>query len=379
MIRIIADDAIPFLEGVLEPYADIRYLPWNRITRKEVSGADALLIRTRTKCDKELLNGSSVRFIATATIGTDHIDTRYCDAAGIRWASAPGCNAASVQQYVASALFTLSAEKKIVLPGKTLGIIGVGNVGSKVEKLAGILGMKCLLNDPPRERAEGPGKFVPLATLLHGSDIVTLHVPLNREGEDKTFHFFGEVSFGNMRKGSWFINTSRGEAVQTPALKDALKSGLLAGALLDVWENEPEADRILMDAAFLATPHIAGYSLDGKANGTTMVVRALGDHFGLPLSSWTPHAIPPVPDELISMDGAGMNTMEILREAVLHTYRVREDDRRFRSDPASFEKLRKGYPIRREFPGFTINLVNGTDEALSALAGLGFRIQPTII
>jgi len=191
-MKIVADDKIPFLRSVLEPYADVIYLPGRAITRKTLADADALLTRTRTKCTGELLRGTKVRFIGTATIGFDHIDTQFCEKNGITWTNAPGSNSSSVHQYMAAALLKMASEFRLSLKGKTIGIVGVGNVGSKVEKLAGILGMKILLNDPPRARKEGEKNFVSLIDILTESDIVTLHVPLNIVGEDSTWHLLNE-------------------------------------------------------------------------------------------------------------------------------------------------------------------------------------------
>ncbi len=195
MIRIIADDKIPFLKGVLEPYAKITYLTGNQINRKAVMEADALLVRTRTRCNSELLEGTPVKYIGTATIGFDHIDTDYCEKNNIKWINAPGCNSSSVQQYIAAALLRIASESGFSLRDKTIGIVGVGNVGSKVQKLAGILGMKVILNDPPRARSERTKIFVSLENVLKESDIITLHVPLNMDGRDKTNHFFDGNNF----------------------------------------------------------------------------------------------------------------------------------------------------------------------------------------
>ena len=257
MIKIIADDKIPFLNGILEPYAEIKYLPGKQIDRDALMDADALLIRTRTKCTKALLEGSGIRFIGTATIGFDHIDTQFCDKHKIIWTNAPGCNSSSVQQYITAALLKLACDHQFNLKDKTIGIVGVGNVGAKVEKIAGILGMNVLLNDPPRARQEGEKNFVNLGTILYESDIVTVHVPLNVVGEDCTYHLFNKKSFKKMKKGVWFFNSSRGEVTDTAALKKALGSGKLGGAVIDVWENEPDIDLELMAKAFIATPHIA--------------------------------------------------------------------------------------------------------------------------
>jgi erythronate-4-phosphate dehydrogenase len=234
-MKIVADDKIPFLKGALEPYAEMIYLPGKQIDREILKDADALLIRTRTKCTADLLEGTSIRFIGTATIGFDHIDTQYCNKRKIYWTNAPGCNSSSVQQYIAAALLKIAYENSFSLKDKTLGIIGVGNVGSKVEKFARTVGMNVLLNDPPRARLEGKKNFHALNTVLSESDIVTVHVPLNVAGEDLTFHLFDDEKLTGMKHGSWFLNTSRGEVVDTAALKKVLNSGKLSGAIIDVW------------------------------------------------------------------------------------------------------------------------------------------------
>ena len=375
MIRIVADDKIPFLKGVLEPYAKVTYLPGNQINRSSISGADALLVRTRTKANHELLHGTPVKYIATATIGFDHIDTEYCEKNGIRWTNAPGCNSSSVQQYIASALLRISGESGFSLKNKTLGIVGVGNVGSKVQNLAGVLGMNVILNDPPRARREKKKIFSNLEHLLDESDIITLHVPLNMDGQDKTYHFFDSETFSRIKKGIWFINTSRGEVVETEALKDALSGEKLAGSVIDVWEREPEIDIPLMHMSFIATPHIAGYSADGKANGVSMIVKNLCDAFGIPLGDWYPSEVPAPPESVLTIDCNGKSTEEILRRAVFHSYNIVEDDIRLRFDPTRFEKERENYPVRREFSSYTIDLRDGNEETAKILRSLGFKVS----
>ncbi len=374
MIRIIADDKIPFLKGVLEPFASVAYLPGSQINREKAADADVLIIRTRTKCDGELLDNTPVRFIATATIGFDHIDTEYCGKRNIKWTNAPGCNSASVQQYIAAALLKTASEFRFILRDKTIGIVGVGNVGSKVEKFARILGMNVLLNDPPRARKEGENNFVSLGTILYESDIVTVHVPLNVVGEDCTWHLFNDKSFKKMRKGTWFINTSRGEVTETDALKKVLESGKFGGAVIDVWENEPDIDRVLMGKTFISTPHIAGYSTDGKANGTSMIVNALCKFFNLPLSNWYPVNAPAPATPLFSIDCIGKTDEDVIREAVFHTYNIDEDNIRLRFSPSDFEKQRDDYPVRREFTAYTVILKGGTKQTRMMLKGLGFRV-----
>lgn len=374
MLKIIADDKIPFLKGVLEPFAKIIYLPGSKIDRESIMEADALLVRTRTKCTEELLSGTKVKFIATATIGFDHIDTDWCEKNNIKWVNAPGCNSSSVQQYVAASLLKLSADSDFRLRDKTLGIIGAGNVGTKVWKIAEAFGMKVLVNDPPRERREENAGFVSLDQLLEGSDIVTLHVPLNMEGEDMTFRMFTAETFRKMKKGTWLLNTARGEVISTDDLKNALSDEYLAGAVIDVWEKEPEIDIQLMHMAFLATPHIAGYSSDGKANGTSMIINQLSEEFNLPLSGWYPPEVPAAPEPVLTIDCNGKDIEDIARRAVFHSYNIVEDDIRLRFDPSKFEKERENYPVRREFPYYTIDLKGANEDVRSLMERLGFRL-----
>jgi erythronate-4-phosphate dehydrogenase len=374
-MKIVADDKIPFLKGALEPYADLIYIPGNQITRDILIDSDAMLIRTRTKCTENLLEGTGVVFIGTATIGFDHIDTQYCDRNNINWTNAPGCNSSSVQQYIAAALLKISYKNHFNLGDKTLGIIGVGNVGSKVEKFARAIGMNVLLNDPPRARLEGKKNFQSLNTVLSESDIVTVHVPLNLAGEDITYHLFNEDSFSKIKNGAWFLNSSRGEVTDTSALKKALNSDKLSGAVIDVWENEPDIDLELMHKALIATPHIAGYSIDGKANGTAMVVNSLCRYFSLPLENWYPVNVPPPAKPYISIDCSNKSEEEIIREAVKHSYNIDEDNARLHFLPSDFEKLRGDYPLRREFASFMVDLKGGTEKVRQIMETIGFKIR----
>ncbi len=375
MIRIIADEKIPFLRGVLEPFASVTYLPGEGITRSAVLEADALIVRTRTRCNSGLLEGTQVSYIGTATVGFDHIDTEYCEKKGIRWTNAPGCNSSSVKQYIASALLRISSEAGFSLRDKTLGIVGVGHCGSKVQNLAKIMGMNILLNDPPRARKEKKKIFTEMDDLLGSSDIITLHVPLNLDGQDKTHHLFDSGTFGKVKKGCWLINASRGEVIETEAFKDALNQDRLSGAVIDVWEKEPEIDISLMHMAFLATPHIAGYSADGKANGTSMIVRDLCKFFNIKLSDWYPSEIPAPSEPEITIDCIGKSHEEIIRKAVFHTYNITEDDVKLRFDPSHFEKIRENYPVRREFPAYKLHLRDASDETVKLLKELGFNTR----
>ncbi len=375
-MKIVCDNKIPFIRGVFEPWAEVVYLPGAETTPAVVRDADAVVTRTRTRCDAALLAGSSVRVVASATIGYDHIDTAWCEAHGILWRNAPGCNSSSVKQYIAAVLCTLARRHGLRLDALTLGVVGVGNVGSKVAEAAALLGMRVLLCDPPRARAEGAEGFVDLDTLVAQSDIVTLHVPLSRVGEDATWHLFDAPRLAAMRPDQFLINSSRGPVVDGAALRAALQAKALRGAVLDVWEGEPEPDRALMALLDIATPHIAGYSADGKANGTRMSVRTVAAVLGLPLADWRPADIPAPAQPLeFSLDASGKSRQEVLSEAILHTYDILADDRALRAHPERFEQLRGDYPVRREPTAFTLRLQGGNPALADALAALGFHIQ----
>ncbi len=374
-MKIIIDDKIPYIHGAFEPVAEVVYLAGAKTTPEVVKDADAIVTRTRTICNEKLLAGSSVKFIATATIGYDHIDTDYCDAAGIRWTNAPGCNSKSVEQYIASTMMVLAEKYGWNLSEKTIGVVGVGNVGSKVARVAELFGMKVLLNDPPRERAEGSGLFVSLQTIQQEADIITLHVPLNIKGEDATYHLADESFFRSLGSKPVLINSCRGEVVETKAVKSALKQGMIADFVCDCWENEPDLDLALLDLTTIATPHIAGYSKDGKATGTLMSVQAISDFFNLKLNDWRPSGVElPVQTE-INIDGSGLTLQQILSQAVLHTYDIRNDDAEFRKNPALFEQLRGDYPVRREFQAFTVIVKNVNEQAIEKLKALGFNVE----
>jgi erythronate-4-phosphate dehydrogenase len=374
-VKIIADNKIPFIKGLLEPFAEVEYYPGKEITADKVKDADALIIRTRTKCDAYLLSGSNVRYIATATIGFDHIDTAYCGANNIKWVNAPGCNSGSVMQYVASALVQLSNKYKFSFSEKTIGIVGVGNVGSKVARMASLLGMKVLLNDPPRKRKEGKVEFVSLKTIQEKADIITFHVPLNMEGRDKTFHLFNGGFLSNMKEGAIIINSSRGEIISTETLKKGLANNKVKAAVIDVWENEPEIDLELMGLVDIATPHIAGYSADGKANGASMSIQALSRHFNLGLHKWFPENIPPPPNLSFQIDCEKLPMEESLKSCILSTYDILEDDETLRKSPPTFENQREDYPLRREFWAYKPEILNDAKNIARLLNELGFSNQ----
>lgn len=329
--KIVADSAIPFLRGVLEPWAEVRYLPGADISTADVHDADALVIRTRTRCGAALLEGSRVKLIATATIGFDHIDTAWCAAHGIRVATAAGCNARGVLQWAGAVLAHL-ARMQGWLPGeRTLGIVGVGHVGSLIREYAEAWGFRVLCCDPPREEREHCG-FLPLEEVAREADLLTFHTPLDAT----TRHLAGELLFRRMKPGTVVINSSRGEVVDGEALK---ASGL--PCVLDVWEHEPHLDPTLLERALLATPHVAGYSEQGKASATSLSVAALARFFGFPLAGWyPPEAAPAIPRPI---------SWQELCATVDQAYDIAAESRRLKGAPEEFESLRDHYRYRREY------------------------------
>ena len=341
-MKIIADVNIPFLKGVFEPYAEILYKDGREISREDCLDADALITRTRTRCDASLLEGTKVRMIATATIGTDHIDLPWCQAQGIDVFNAEGCNSGGVMDYVFSALYGVAARKKIPLQEAKLGIVGVGHVGKKVERMGRKLGFRILRCDPPRAEREGPEGFCTLDELLAEAQVVTLHVPL----DDTTRGMADESFFEKMRPGAVFINAARGEVVDENALLHARPK--LGALVVDTWCNEPAVNEHLLAECDIATPHIAGYSYQGKQNGTAMAVQAVARHFGI---RDLEHFFPETEDidlHPILIDAVGKSQGEIA-SILQYNYPIFIDDFMFRTDPRGFERLRSQYQYRREF------------------------------
>ena len=347
-MKFVIDDKIPYIKGVLEPYAEVVYLPGDSISGQDVQDADGLIIRTRTLCNATLLEKSRIRFIATATIGYDHIDTVFCQKQGIAWTNAAGCNAQSVAQYIASAIIALSLKYKFDLKAKTIGIVGVGNVGKLVASLSEVLGMRVLHNDPPREEREGKNNFVSLEQIKEEADIITFHTPLIREGKYPTYHMADDFFFSDLNKKPIIINSARGEIIDTPAIKNAIKKGKLGGVVIDCWENEPEIDLELLSKADIGTPHIAGYSADGKANATSMSVQAISRFFHLGLDNWKVDSLPAPQHPVVYME------KEDISKTILQSYNILRDDEELRNNPALFEELRGNYPLRREYGAYKI-------------------------
>ena len=330
-LKIVADEAIPFLDGVFDPWADTIRRPGREIGPRDVDGADALIVRTRTRCGEELLRDSSVRLIATATIGFDHIDLAYCRRRGIRVATAAGCNARGVLQWVAGVLAHLARRQDWRPEERTLGIVGVGHVGALVKRYAESWGFRVLCCDPPREERERLG-FLPLDEVARRTDLLTFHTPL----DDSTRHLCDERLLGLLPPGATVINSSRGEVVSGEAL---LRSG--HPYALDVWEHEPRLDAELLAGAEVATTHIAGYSLQGKATASALSVQAVAECFSLPLSGWYPAAAPPSRPREIGW--------EELCRTIDTAFDCRRETERLKRSPEAFERIRDNYAYREEY------------------------------
>lgn len=399
-MKIIVDENIPFGREAFGRLGEVVTMHGRKMDAAAVRDADLLIIRSITKVNRELLDGSRVRFVGTCTIGTDHVDEAYLRERGIAFASAPGCNANSVAEYVVCSLLVLAKRGGYRLEGKTIGVVGVGNVGSKVVAKCEALGMKVRQNDPPLARLFPCEKrFLPLEALMD-ADFISLHVPLTKTGEDKTWHMADAAFLKRMKPGAVLLNTCRGAVLDNAAAarwiatsgRDSAATQKpsrpevaihLNAMILDVWEGEPSISTELVEAAALGTPHIAGYSYDGKVNGTTMVYQAACKAIGTTADWDARPLLPPSPHAHLTLDAAGRNDEDVLREAALTVYDIEADDRRLRAIAdlpadergAYFDRLRKEYPQRREFQNSTITLRGGSVTLRRKLAGIGFRLK----
>lgn len=369
-MKIVADTDIPFLKGLPEKFADeVVYFSSSQFSHELIADADALIVRTPDKCTSQILKNTKVRFIATASVGFDHIDTEYCDRHNIGWANAPGCNAASVAQYFFVVMMQLSLAHQFSFKEKKVGLIGVGNVGTAIQKICEAYGITLFLNDPVREKKEGSLQFASLATLLEECDIISVHTPLTRSGEYKTFHLVGKSFFEALKKKIFFINAARGEVHDTEALKWAIKSGKIEAAVIDCWEGEPHVDPDLLAMTEIATPHIAGFSADGKANGTWAAVNAVKNFFKIPQKKYDGIILPPPADAQIDLNQ--YESSKRVESAIFHVLNFSEISERFKAQPNRFEYLRTHYKNPREFRAYTI--LNATSEDYDRLQPLGFN------
>lgn len=331
-LNIVVEANIPFIKGVFEPNATVTYLPPEAITPGAMSRADALVTRTRTRVDASLLYSSPCSMVASATIGLDHVDLPWCASQGIEVANAPGCNAPAVAQYVLSSILHLHPAP---LSGLTLGVVGVGHVGSIVARWGKELGMRVLLCDPPRAEKEGSAPFVSLDVIAREADFITFHTPITSTGPYPTFHLCSDGFLESLRRRPVIINSARGPVVSTPALCGAITSGAVSAAVIDCWEGEPSISPRLLELAAIATPHIAGYSREGKIRATRMAAEAVCRHFGLPLPQW-PEAIPVGAADTVTP------------ASIISSYDPFVDTLRLKSSPADFESLRNHYNLRAE-------------------------------
>ena len=370
-MKIVADDKIPFLHGVFEKYGiEIVYKKGSAIEHGDLVDADALIVRTRTCCNRELLHDTKVKVVCSATIGTDHVNISELEELGIKFFSAPGCNAASVEQYIVCALLYLAEKYAFELHGKTVGIIGAGHVGSRVQQSCLKLGMNVLLNDPPRAEKEKNNIFVELDELLAKSDFVTLHVPL----DENTEHLADENFFACMKKSAFFINSSRGSVCCNRTLKNVLLEKKIAGAVLDVWENEPQIDCELQKLLELGTMHIAGYSADGKANGTSQSVRNIANFFNISeLKNFSADIADTENSKVLTLEGN--NPQKVLSIAAKAAYDIGRDSRNLLEHPENFEKLRGNYYCRREFHAWGVSAQGLDNKSVELLKKMNFKIK----
>jgi erythronate-4-phosphate dehydrogenase len=370
-MRIVADENIPLLDAFFNHFGEIRRLPGRSIDRAAVADADILLVRSVTPVTRELLEGSPVRFVGTCTIGTDHLDLEYFQQAGIQWSSAPGCNARGVVDYVLGSLLTLAEIEGVDLNQRIYGVVGAGQVGGRLVKVLQGLGWDVLVCDPFRHASEG-GEFVSLEEIIQRCDVISLHTPLNKTGEHPTWHLFDHSRLQQLKQGSWLINAARGPVVDNDALYDVLLEREDLQAVLDVWEGEPRVNAALADLCVIATPHIAGYSLDGRQRGTSQIYQALCGFLEQPTHISLEDLLPKPWLAQVTLD-EGTDATWALNTLCRSVYDPRRDDADFRrslvgelSQPLAFDALRKNYPPRREIEGLAVR-INGESQSLQQL------------
>ncbi|WP_443697306.1 4-phosphoerythronate dehydrogenase PdxB [Pseudomonas sp.] len=375
---IVADENIPLLDAFFQGFGEIRRVPGRSIDRATVEQADVLLVRSVTNVNRALLEGSKVRFVGTCTIGTDHLDLDYFKRASIQWSSAPGCNARGVVDYVLGSLQTLAEIEGADLNQRTYGVVGAGEVGGRLVKVLKGLGWNVLVCDPPRQIAED-ADYVSLEQIIEQCDVISLHTPLTKSGNGSTWHLLDRDRLNRLKPGAWLINASRGPVVDNAALRDVLLEREDLQAVLDVWEGEPEVDVDLADLCVLATPHIAGYSLDGKQRGTAQIYQAFCAHLGQEPAIELSDLLPPPWLAEVHLN-ASTDPAWALATLCRSVYDPRRDDADFRrslvgtvdEQRKAFDLLRKHYPERREIDGLKVRIhgqsarLSGIVEALGA-------------
>ncbi|MQU00134.1 4-phosphoerythronate dehydrogenase PdxB [Pseudomonas sp. FSL R10-2245] len=369
---IVADENIPLVDAFFAEFGEIRRLPGRQITRADVHDADVLLVRSVTKVDRDLLEGSAVRFVGTCTIGTDHLALDYFHQEGIQWSSAPGCNARGVVDYVLGSLLTLAEIEGADLNQRTYGVVGAGEVGGRLVNVLKGLGFNVLVCDPPRQAAEG-GDYLSLEQIIERCDVISLHTPLDKSAENATWHLLDQQRLNQLKHGTWLINASRGPVIDNNALREVLTRREDLQAVLDVWEAEPQVDVELADLCVLATPHIAGYSLDGKQRGTAQIYQAFCDFLGqeavIKLADLLP--APWLAKVELSADSDPAWALAAVCRGV---YDPRRDDADFRrslvgtvqEQKLAFDALRKHYPVRREIEGLQVR-IEGESQGLTQM------------
>ena len=376
---LVADENIPLLDEFFADFGEIRRYPGRSISAEQVRDADALLVRSVTRVDEALLAGSRVRFVGTCTIGTDHLDLAYFAKTGIHWASAPGCNARGVVDYVLGSLLALAEQTGQRLDQLVYGVVGAGQVGSRLVRVLQGLGWQVRVCDPPRQAAEG-GDFVELAQILGECDVISLHTPLTREGDNATHHLIGAAQLQALKPGAWLINASRGAVVDNAALRAHLEADAELEVVLDVWEGEPQVDVELAALCQLATPHIAGYSLDGKLRGTAMIHEAFCAFLGQVPQRHLSDLLPlPWLSELQVAPEASPDWL--LAQVCRAVYDPRLDDANFlrslqgdaATRRAAFDQLRKHYPYRREIDGLKVRMLGDNSAQSALLRALGVQ------
>lgn len=378
-LRIVLDENIPHAQEIFSPFGYIKALPGRKITNTDLKEADTLIIRSVTNVDAELLKNTAVKFVGTCTIGRDHVKENELKSQNIAFYSAPGCNAQAVGEYVVCCLLEYAQATQITLEGKSLGVVGVGNVGTIVRRYAEALGMKVLLNDPPRERAGDPLPFVSFEKVLKDSDFITIHVPLIKSGVDKTYHLIDSNALRQMKSSAVLINSCRGSVVNNQELKVALKNKTIRAAILDVWENEPEIDQELFNLCFLGSPHIAGYSYDAKIRGSTMIAEKLAEFYKISLPDYAKLGLPDI--HKISARKLTKNEEIDLKAICNLFYEPREDTNLLKNSflevkaGENFDNLRKKYRKRREFQVIPLEFLEGapSEKLAKMLEILKFR------